>query len=282
MLRVLAVVAAGSRETFGANPRDGLYEMQTCRLTFVTNRETHLSRRRWLTVALSVPALLLSSLGWSTPAQAYTCSTSSSCIGGMIWTKGGPNSGFRGVGADIRSNCLTISDPSRQFINNEVWLIGGGSPPYEIWLEAGVTRGVNTQVGNVATSPMNFWAKRTSTDYMERTSSAGYTLGTYNTVRIAGDGADNWRITSSAGMNANTSGVGFYHTDTVQGGLESADTNGRSTGSQQRLQYMSLTGSWVDGWESGTSHADPRIGQVLQATWAQRYVWAQNQQGAAC
>lgn len=246
-------------------------------------------RRRSSAVALAAATLALTvamipvSSATAAPAQGAGAVPASTYPGGSghaiaNWTVSGSGSGFHGLRGDVRVNCLHVSSATTQFINQEMWLIQ--SPTSNYWVEVGITVGpIRTPSGTViAKDPHYFWAD-------SRPSGGGYwehdwnlaSEGTYEHAEIYSIGDREWKVTE-AGHSSASKGNFAGAARQLEAGTESTDTTNIGEGSVSSLGYQTLTGSWVNNWNSSISGGAELWppDSPMYNRWVTRYWWMQS------
>ena len=217
----------------------------------------------------------------NTSVDAATCTPNTVCYGtAYLNVSGTPGSGFLGVAANIRANCLSVPSPSTRFINDELWLVmdelADGNPDDFFWTEVGVTIGpfLNYKQSGYANYPVYFWADfRPNYTYNEWINGSGPALNSYFFAAAYYSSGSNV-VTYTPGLQGNSTSQ-QYPANWVQGGVETISDGTRNVGSVSGMQYATLQGSWRTGWTSGAGNAKLNSEAGTYATWADPYNWLQ-------
>ncbi len=200
------------------------------------------------------------------PGSASACSGSAHCYGRALWQMTGiSGAGVYGVAAYVRSNCMYVSNPSTEFVTNEMWAINGIA-----WVEAGITAGVP-----FPNSPTAFAARSDSSGNYRVWNLGGVATNTYYSTQLWQDASLGqwWMQVGSAGEH--TSAMTGDSTD-VRGGLEADSYHTTNQGSVSSMQWESLSRGWYTPW--GTSNTPAPWLQVdsgTYASWVTTNQWVQ-------
>jgi hypothetical protein len=209
---------------------------------------------RWIAIsaAAAVAALL------SAPA-ALACSPYSHCYGRLDWAPAGT---YTGGLANLKVTRLTVSNPSSNFADTEMWAVTDGM---YAWVEGGLVYGV-TEGGNHGLAI--FWAEEnTIGSYAEHyVQNASYGAG-YST-KISYSGSGRWSVYLNGARvgesSANHSGS-LTHLVT---GAELTANDARVTGTMQALQKRASDNvSWSYNWPTTAFLRNP----PATAGWAIQY-----------
>lgn len=199
-------------------------------------------------VALVVSALMV----FSEPAYATSCS--SKCYARGSWAVEYP-AGFRGGAATLNTHCITVSDPTNNFLNNALWV---GKYPHDgtSWLEAGITVGEFYPDG-YASRPVFYYASRPQGgSYSEQSSGVLAPLGQDNRVSIHYSSGTEW----TAQITFNSGGQGRSISKTLDGfeppakwlvaGLEATRLEDRGWVTDTNLYYRDLSNGDHPNWST--------------------------------
>jgi hypothetical protein len=221
-----------------------------------------------LALAAAAAVALTASAG-----RAYGCSDASHCYGIAEWDVSSP-SGFHGGDVNLRTNCMSLSDYSGHFIDNEMWVVRNGN-----WVETGLTEG--TPIG---AAHRFFWADQRPSGggYHEHFSSGGFSLNTYYEAHIHWTGNGTWNVFTGpfGGTSTSQFDAPAY---TLQTGTEVSSADSPHTyGSSSSMQYYDLGGHAQNGWGSGSGHAYLYSNGSAYVNWASTYDHIRDGVGATC
>lgn len=186
--------------------------------------------------------------------------------------------GFLGASAQVRTNCMAVSDPVNDFITNEFWVIQGS-----FWVETGMTIGPDYTTGGFTRYPKLYWAEQSPTVNYQEHFLVNAALNSYYGMTIKREADRRWSV-DLAGVGTYSSSSTFSGAATrLQGGTEVLYRGGQSFGSLSSLTYRSLSGQDLSGWQSGSGGASPvAVGSGMHIDWSPRPYWFNSGFGATC
>lgn len=256
--------------------------------------------RRRLAVMLAALGIVFTTSALNLPhaAASVTCSGAYSpnnyhCYS-YAWLSVANPSGFLGVFAELRTNCLTVSSYSSSVAFNDLWFqyrVGGSL----YWVEAGIYVGNLSGGLGETTSPLVFWAdQRPSAPYYSHGIGA-YSLGGYSDLEIVKNSAGSSVI--NVYVNGGYTGVSNPNFATsaneIAAGNETTTNSIHTYGSASSLEYLTLDSTWHPGWATAGGGYPSLFsyqyatGQTAQPPyfspyWISAYDWLRSGAGSAC
>lgn len=236
------------------------------------------TRPRKATILAVILGLLAALIALAAPqASAKVCVASPGtghCYGTAEWPVTAP-SGFLGIDAKVRTNCMSINVPSADFVTNEIWYDTNAAGTD--WVEAGIILGL-TPAGEY-TTPHLFWAEQVGGVFTDHIGGA-YTLGTYQDFKITKTaGSSTVSVYRNGSLSGQSTGQPTGNSIEIVAGTETTTNSVLSYGSVSDMTYENLTGGWVSGWTGANLFSDnpPWI-----TGWATSPSWMTSRAGPIC
>jgi len=156
------------------------------------------------------------------------------------------NGTFAGAEATLTIDCLSVPNPTTDFINNDLWMVRGSE-----WVEAGIIQGwfrADPAGGSfTATTPHFFWGDNNSAGYYSHLGpEAPASVNHVSRIRQDVPGTGKWNVT--IGGYTGTSRTIFTTAATIETGTEETTIDGRATNAEAGLAYWTSSGSRVGQW----------------------------------
>ncbi len=210
------------------------------------------------------------------------CSDSNICYARAWWQVSAP-AGFEGGELDLRTNCMTDSDPTTQIMTNEMW-VADYSAAY--WTEAGISIGPRDG-GGVSYYPSYYWAdnRPNGGGYHEHWFGEYSPLDTdeYSHIQETSAGSGSWSV--NVGGNLGTSTSNFSGpAGVLTTGTESHTDTGHTWGHSANMGYFNTSFAERSGWAAGgagNAVIEP-VPSGFTAAWVTPYTEIHDGEGSTC